>query len=153
MERNIEGLKKRLYSLTGHIDAALEYADFQEYGDLSGIEYDPRDPEQRLLVSEYQRILELLGEAQGRLEYLQRPTGGLLPLHKNERGRYETTEREYTSGGGIEYLQDVEIYSDGEPETVKEWRRSRVEHDGKDYYIVGERQTPLDGLIVRERER
>lgn len=133
--------------------SALEYADFQEYSDLSGIEWDPRDPEQRFLVSEYQRILERLEDVQMRLEYLQRPTGEPLPLRKNERGRYETAEREYTSGGGIEYLQTVDIYPDGEPETATEWRKSRVEHDGKDYYIVGDRQTPLDGLIVRERNR
>ena len=151
MERNITELERRLYSLEGSLKSILEYADYNNYDDLSGVDYDPKDPEQRLLAHEFRRILDKLDAVQSTLAYLKRPKKAPLPLHKNARGRYETESREYTSGSGIEYLQDVEAWPDGEPETVKEWRISRIEHNGHDYYIVANGATPLEGLTVRER--
>lgn len=31
------------------------------------------------------------------------------------------------------------------------WVRSRIEHDGSDYYLFGHHSVPLEGLVVRER--
>jgi hypothetical protein len=151
MERTLQELERRLYALEGSLKSILKYADYENYYDLSGIDYDPRDPDQRLLAHEFRRILDRLEGVQCTLAYLKRPKKAPLPLYKNSRGRYETESREYTSGSGIEYLQEMEAWPDGEPETVKEWKISRIEHNGQDYYIVANGATPLEGLLVRER--
>ena len=36
---------------------------------------------------------------------------------------------------------------------VPYWARTRLEHDGTDYYLVGHSKTSLDGLTVRMRTR
>lgn len=48
-------------------------------------------------------------------------------LHKNERGKYEL-----------------------DSET---WVKTRIEHDGTDYYAVGLRDMNLDGMTAREPRR
>lgn len=154
----IEELEKRIYSLNGSIKEVLRASQYEKYGDLSGVDYSPEDPEENFIATELEGVLEKLDRIEGTLEYLQRPIEATGKLFKNERERYtarptETApdsfieEWEYTSGQGIEFL-----YSDPFEERAS-WRASRVEHNGKDYYIVGYPDIQLEGLTVRRRER
>ncbi|MBS1401307.1 MAG: DUF5348 domain-containing protein [Firmicutes bacterium] len=63
-------------------------------------------------------------------------------LHKNERGRYELDEdTQFTCGSGIEL------------KVCETWVKTRIEHDGTDYYAVGLRNLKLDGMTAREPRR
>lgn len=63
-------------------------------------------------------------------------------LHKNERGRYELDENtQFTCGCGIEL------------KICDTWVKTRIEHDGADYYAVGLRGMKLDGMTAREPRR
>ena len=115
-----------------------------EYNEVDGkINYSDTSDE-RLYQDEFKGILERLEMVKGDIEYLKRPIKKTGVLHKNDRGRYETEFMEYTSGNGIEALIN-------EDEIVK-WVVSRIEHNGKDYYIVGYSGINLEGLEVRIRE-
>jgi len=152
MDRTINDLSARLYSLNQEIKAAISESRFDEYEDLSGIKSDPRDPDQRQLVREYRDIFDKLETASRAIDYLQRPAADPERLHKNSQGKYETTKKVYSCGSPVEFLITEEIWPDGEPETVEEWRLGRIEHDGTDYYIFGYHDLPLEGLTVRQRE-
>ena len=63
-------------------------------------------------------------------------------LHKNERGRYELDENtQFTYGCGIEL------------KICETWVKTRIEHDGSDYYAVGLRGMKLEGMTAREPRR
>ena len=63
-------------------------------------------------------------------------------LHKNERGRYELDEETQFVCGSVIELKVCET-----------WVKTRIEHDGTDYYAVGLRGLKLDGLEARIPER
>ncbi len=130
------------------IDRILKLSTYDEYDDLSGLEINDKDSEQLFLLKELQSIMESLNEVRGRLAYLALPVKEVSRLHKNSDGRYETKSGHcYTSGCRVEAL-----ISDGFQEAPY-WVRTSIEHDGKDYYLVGYRQTELEGLKVRLRGR
>ncbi|SGO61961.1 Uncharacterised protein [Mycobacterium tuberculosis] len=108
---------------------------------------DALSPEQRL---EYEQLLGIgtrLEEALTRWKYLQKPVVAEGFLRKNERGRYEIDDRfEFTSGQSIEVLVSDPNFD----ETT--WVKTRVEHNGQDYYLVGYEEIPMDGLMARERD-
>ena len=130
------------------IDRILKLSTYDEYDDLSGLEINDKDSEQLFLLKELQSIMESLNEVRGRLAYLALPVKEVSRLHKNSDGRYETKSGHcFNSGCRVEAL-----ISDGFQE-VPYWVRTSIEHDGKDYYLVGYRQTELEGLKVRLRGR
>ena len=156
----IEELEKTLYRLNSSIEDALRASQYEEWGDLSGVEYSHEDPQESFLATELSGVLYKLEDIKARLDYLQRPIEAKGLLFKGDNGRYtaratETApdsfieEWEYTSGHSIEFL-----YTDPDEERTS-WRASRVEysHEKQDYYIVGYRETQLEGLTVRRRER
>ena len=133
--------------LNWNIENLLRLSTFEPYGDLSGLHIDYEDSEQLFLSQELREILEKLSTANHRLKYLSRPVRKTSRLHKNRSGRYETADGHYyTSGQGIEAL-----VPEGYPEVMC-WVWTRVEHDGKDYYLVGHHDVCMDGLTVRVRE-
>ncbi len=133
--------------LNWNIESLLRSSTFETYGDLSGLHIDYEDSEQLFLSQELREIMENLSNVNHRLKYLSRPVRETSRLHKNRSGRYETADGHcYTSGQGIEAL-----VPEGYPEVMC-WVRTRVEHDGKDYYLVGHHDVCMDGLTVRVRE-
>ncbi|MFD1428490.1 DUF488 family protein, N3 subclade [Kroppenstedtia sanguinis] len=91
-------------------------------------------------------VAEWLEETLTRWKYLQKPVVAEGFLRKNERGRYEIDDRfEFTSGQSIEVL----ISDPDFDETA--WVKTRVEHNGQDYYLVGYDEIPMAGLMARER--
>lgn len=119
---------------------------YEKYGDMGEVEIQ-NEAEDVFLRDEFDRIVNGLDDAKSRIEYLMLPISETGTLFRNSNGRYETEKgNEYTCGCRIEYLSVAE----DEYEHTK-WCRSSVEHDGNDYYIVGERNLSLDGLLVRVR--
>lgn len=106
-------------------------------------------PDDRLNGNEIYKILENLEKIKDKISYLNREVKVTGRLRKNEKDYYEmvtengTVEKVYHCGSSIEAL-----VPDGDTYT---WTISRVEHNGQDYYIYGDRTVPMEGLEVRER--
>lgn len=133
--------------LKWNIGSLLKLSGYERNGDLSGLNIDYEDGEQLFLTEELGEIMEKLDNVNWRLKYLSRPIKETSRLHKNRSGRYETSGGHYyTSGNGIEVL-----LPEGYPEVYR-WMWTRVEHDGKDYYLVGHHDVSMEGLTVRIRE-
>lgn len=141
----LKDLVSRLYNVNREITGIIKAAKFDEYDDLSGLNINYDDPEERFLLEELREIMGELENASRGLSYLARPITGEYTLHKNSGGRYECSAHEYSSGNGIEF------YYFDEYEERYSWAASRVEHDGNDYYIVGHKGLSLEGLRVRRR--
>ena len=151
----LDELTKEMEQLHRHVKRIVDMSEYREYDDLSGIEYDRQSAEDLLLVDEYKGILQKLDDVEYTLAYLKKPVAFEDTLTVNESGRYTTTNGRvtYTSGSGIEFLYQEEIYNSKkeEFEFVPCWRTSRIEHNGECYYIVGYSSVELDGLNVRVR--
>ena len=127
------------------ISRVLEMADYYRFDDLSGLEINYDDQDERFLQGELRSIFYRLDKVNREIEYLRRPIQGEYVLWKNEADRYECDVREFYSGSTIEcYVYDN--YDDR-----YKWTITRVEHNGKDYYLVDFENTPLEGLKVRIR--
>ena len=128
------------------IDSILKSSTYDDCDDLSGLDIDYRDGQQLFLLEELQAIMRNLDEVRGRLIYLSLPVREVSRLHKNESGRYETDGGHYyTCGSPIEALVE-----DGYRE-VPYWVWTRLEHNEKDYYLVGYGNVDMGGLTVRVR--
>ena len=142
----INELTTSLQELNKQISRVLRESRFADYDDLSGLDLDYENPEERFLLTEYREIMDSLDQVNRALNYLKRPIKGTYILHRNSRDRYECECREFTSGNSIEaYIFDE--YSER-----FEWIASRIEHNGSNYYIVGYPETELEGLKIRIRE-
>jgi hypothetical protein len=88
---------------------------------------------------------------------LERPVTIEGTLHKKSNGRYSVKDYELTSGSGLEFLCEDDCHSRYDKKSdsyinYQYWRASRIEHDGKNYYLVGtNRDIELEGLKVRIR--
>lgn len=103
--------------------------------------YDSGDPE-----SMYQRrVYTKAGDKlEGIVWMLERAFAEIADegfLKKGTNGRYSLNGFEFTSGATIEFLAED---SDG-----MRWVQSRIEHNGRDYYLVGHQHLSLKGLKVR----
>lgn len=105
--------------------------------------------ENAFLRDRLEGILDTLLDVGDELRYLRKPTHGEHTLMKFPSGRYgypseDGAVREFTCGDCLEAkIQDRSGSC--------RWIISRLEHDGFDYFLVGSRGTPPDGLTVRER--
>lgn len=139
-------LTMKLNSLNADIKEVLEYSKFRDYEDLSALDYN-KNAEDLLLIEEYRILLDKLDYVSNEIEYLKRPIKEEGTLYLNELGRYQIkgSNTYYSSGYGIEFLT-YDDYKD-----CYCWHTSTVEHNGKDYYIVGYPSVELNGLKVRVR--
>ena len=105
-------------------------------------EHDREDPEQRFEEREIRKVADHLYSLIYSVEYLQKPIQASGRVIKRSDGRYEIEGAEdyFTSGSPLEiWDESQEIYA-----------RTRIEHDGEDYFAVGIKQ-PLEGLQARCR--
>lgn len=107
------------------------------------------DPAQdRFLREQTAVMLESLTLFHAQFCYLNSPVSGEYQLSPFPNGRYGFFD------GNIHILScgktiEAEIHdSHGGPC----WVKSRIEHDGKDYFLRGHKGIPLAGLTIRERE-
>lgn len=133
--------------LNWNIRSLLRLSTYKDYDDLSGLEINYEDSEQLLILDELRTVMDKLADVENIIDRFSRPIEETSRLFKNESGRYETKAGHYyTSGSGIEALITDDRYE------VPYWVRTRVEHDGTNYYLVGHRGISLDGLTVRVRK-
>ncbi|MCM1027391.1 MAG: DUF5348 domain-containing protein [Roseburia sp.] len=145
---DLKAVLEKANDMKWRIDSILNFSTYEDYDDLSGLKINYRDGEQLFLLEELRTVMKNLEEAKDRLSYLARPIQEVSRLHRNESGRYETASgHSYTSGSLIEAL-----VKDGYHE-VPYWVRTSLEHNGRDYYLVGYTDVALDGLTVRVRGR
>lgn len=110
---------------------------------------DSSDPEDRFLQKSLEALLAQFEDIHEQLDYLKTPTHGEYQLERLPSGRYgyvdeDSTIHMFSCGSSIEAkIMD----SHGRPR----WIKSRIEHDGNDYFLWLHDSVPLDGLIVRER--
>lgn len=144
---DLEKVLSNLAKVSKEIGKVLEVSTYKRYNDLSGLKIDYSDKDQLFLLDEIRMIVEELEGLDRKIKYINTPISYTGTLYKNSSGRYETENGDYyTSGKSIEVL----IYD--EMSECKKWVLTRVEHDGKDYYVVGYKGVSLEGLTVRIRE-
>ncbi len=154
---NIKELENQLQNLRYSIDSVLKKSGYKDNLDLSEVDLNNTDPQERFLKKELEYVLAKLNSAVDELEYLSKPIESTGILHKNENGRYsfidnEGLEYEFSCGTGIEFLATEEdIDENGDIVEVERWVASSVEaKDGK-YYIVRWPELDMEGLTVRKR--
>lgn len=143
--KTLKDLLHELNSLNKGIGDVLNAANFRSYDDLSSLQINYQSPEDLFLLDELVEIMGKLEDINNSLTYLSKPIAGTYTLHKNRLGRYECAAHEYTSGNAIECLV-YDSYHD-----APSWVYTRIEHDGNDYYLVGYKEIPLEGLTVHIR--
>lgn len=146
--KNLRELLERSQKLNTEIKRLLKESTYLEYDDLSGLDIDYKDAEQLLLHEQLWRVMQELEEVSDRLDYLALPIKEVSRLHKNSDGRYETESGQYFTGGCR-----VEVLISDSFREVPRWVRTSIEHDGKDYFLVGYQEIGLEGLKVRLRGR
>jgi len=115
-----------------------------DYGDNINYEDNPND---RMLKNEIYNVLSMLDDVMIKLDYLNKPILFEGYLKKNKNRRYELNGIEFTCGNIIEAL----IYDDDFYDGKECWVRSRIEHNGKDYYIISSADEKIDNLKIRVR--
>lgn len=100
--------------------------------------------EEILEYNSLRSIQNKLEDALYEIKYLKKPVRAEGGLYKNTNDRYEIGDHELTSG------HPVEIYIYDSWSEKNAWYKSRIEHNGEDYYAVGY-DGPLDGLKARIR--
>ncbi len=124
----------------------LKYSTYTNYDDLSGLDIDFTDGEQLFLWDELRVITDRLADVQDYIAYLARPIVEVSRLRKGTAGKYRTAKgRFYGCGSRIEALVSDDYHE------VPYWTRTTVEHNGEDFYLVGYRDIPMNGLRVRVR--
>ena len=132
--------------LNRSITQFLKFSTYMDYDDLSGLDIDFSDGEQLLLLEELRRITDKLADVQEYVSYLTRPIMEVSILRKGTAGKYRTARGHfYDCRSSIEALVTDEYHE------VPYWTRTIVEHNGEDYYLVGYKNLPMDGLRVRVR--
>ena len=143
---NLEKVLSNLAKVSKEIGEVLEVSTYKRYSDLSGLEIDYSDKDQLFLLNEIKMIVEELEDLDRKIKYINTPVSYTGILHLQKDGRYGLDNGDYyTSGNSIEVL----VYD--EFSECKKWVSTRVEHDGKDYYIVGYKGVSMEGLTVRQR--
>lgn len=144
---NVKEVYERLYGIKGSIERAI--SEYSASGrpmiiDPHELELeDPADPDELGRRDMLYTIIDRLDKVLYDLEYLEgEPLEGVLV--KQASGRYDLSGHELTSGETIEILMAP---YEGDP---PRWIRTRVEHDGEDYYLDVGRQR-LGGLMARIR--
>lgn len=145
---SINDIMAQATALRREITQLLHNSTYPKYDDLSGLEIDYTDCEQLLLLDELRSVMEKLTDVEDTIRYLDLPIQESGQLWKNTEGRYQLDSGfYYCSGSPIEALVSDDWHE------APYWVRTRVEHDGRDYYLVGHRDVCMDGLTVRIRKR
>lgn len=134
------------FKLNRSIAQFLKFTTYPDYDDLSGLDIDFNDSEQLLIWEELRVITDRLADVQDFISYLARPIVEESRLRKGVAGKYRTAKGHYYDCSSI-----IEALVSDEYHEVPYWTRTTVEHNGKDYYLVGYRDVPMKGLRVRVR--
>lgn len=133
-------------ALKSEISKLLLASTYKECSDLSGLDINYGDSEQLLQLEVLRDITEKLADIEATLDYMSLPVLEGGQLVKNAVGKYTTNSGHVLHAGSmVEALIADGVYD------VPYWSIDRVEHDGTDYCLVKNLNTPMDGLAVRIR--
>ncbi|MCF6094321.1 DUF5348 domain-containing protein [Microaerobacter geothermalis] len=136
----IQELKSHIKKLESVFTAALEELEI-----IEDVDYNILSADERFEFNQIKKIKDRLWTLHHILEYVNMSVTAEGILFKNEAGRYALDEYTYfTCGSDIEVL-----IKDADGENY--WVKTRVEHDGEDYYLVNFPQLSMLGLYVRKR--
>ncbi|MGP4074165.1 DUF5348 domain-containing protein [Piscibacillus sp. B03] len=121
----------------------------RQVGDeLEHIDYDPNNIDETFMVDEFERIITDLEVAENKIDYIQRPIIDKGLITKNELGRYELPSGNYLTSGSICEILAYDDYFD-----CQMWLKTRIEHNGEDYYATALGSDKLiNGMMVRIRK-
>lgn len=107
------------------------------------------EAEDAFLRGQAEELLELLERLHKVLRCLKRPPHGAFTLKQLQSGRYgysdkDGKEHSFTCGKPLE----AKVY---DPYHQPRWVRTRIEHNGSDYFLWNYPSIALSGLTVRER--
>lgn len=156
MEKSLDETMKYMTKLQRVIKDLMNYTEFEIYDGLSDYDIDRNNPGELFKMDELQNIMGKLADIESQIRYINAPVRVEGELHKKSNERYEVNGCELTCGCRIEYLRRDrrhETYSNNEWINLPYWCKGRVEHNGKEYYIVGaDENVILEGLRVRIRK-
>lgn len=142
----------RLHEIDQAAQALVREAGFSfDTGSAQNVSFAPEGPDTRFLKESVELLLDPLGEMHSLLSYLETPASPEHVLERFNNGRYgyrdgNGSRREFSCGQTLEArITD----SSG----CLLWVKTRMEHDGDDYFIMGHRSVPLTGLTARERRQ
>lgn len=143
-----EEIKKELSKLQRNMDNLLPRDwDNQVCDEIEFSDFENSNANDWYLQERFNKIFSLMTDLHYEIEYLKLPVAFDGFLVKNNRGRYELNNFELTSGCGLE----IKIYDDFDE--CKKWVKTRVEHDGADYYFVGYKDYSVSGRRARIRRK
>lgn len=131
-----------------NLDRIVKDSQYDDYSDLSGLEIDFKNPEERLLWDELRGVMEKVSDLNYLIKYLSTPIKCEGILHVNQNGRYETEHGDYYTSGS-----SIEVYLYDRFDDVWKWVISSVEHNDNGYYIVNYPNVNMEGLKVRRRRK
>ncbi len=143
---NLQEVLAEAVKLNKSITQFLKFSTYTNYDDLSGLDIDFKDGEQLFLREELRGIAARLTEAQDNILNLSSPIVEVSRLRKGTAGKYRTAKGHFYDCRSI-----IEALVSDEYHDVPYWTRTVVEHNGKDYYMVGYEGISLKGLTVRVR--
>lgn len=148
----LEDVFSRLHGIDQAAQALIREAGFSsDTGFIEGVSFPSDGPDTRFLKESIELLLDPFEEMHSLLSYLDTPASPEHVLEKFPNGRYGYRDgkgscREFTCG----QILEARIWDSS---GCQRWVRTRMEHDGFDYFIMGHGSVPLTGLTVRERGR
>lgn len=146
-----DDLLKQLTAIDKEAVSILKATGFHSVEGLGSAVQPLRDPAEDIFLREQtENLLESLALLHQELCYLKSPVCEEFRVEPFPDGRYGFWSKDgrkhiLSCGSSIEAkIQDR--YG------RLRWVRSRIEHDGSDYFLWGHMELPLSGLTVRERE-
>lgn len=144
--KSLAQIMDQAMALKSEISKLLLASTYKECSDLSGLDINYGDSEQLLQLEVLRDITEKLADIEATLDYMSLPVLEGGQLVKNAVGKYTTNSGHVLHAGSmVEALIADGVYD------VPYWSIDRVEHDGTDYCLVKNLNTPMDGLAVRIR--
>lgn len=159
MGKSLDETMKYMTKLQNVIKDLMDYTEFEIYDGLSDYDIDGNNPGELFKMDELQNIMGKLADIESQIRYINAPVRVEGVLHKKSNDRYEVNGCELTCGCRIEYLRrdgrHVICDSNNDNDEWIElpyWCKGGIEHNGKEYYIVGaDKNVILEGLRVRIR--
>ena len=142
----------RLHEIDQAAQALIREAGFSsDTGSADNVPFVPDRPDTHFLKESIELLLAPLSEMHSLLSYLETPASPEYVLERFRNGRYgyrdgKGSRREFSCGQTLE-ARITDRFG------CLRWVKTRVEHDGDDYFIMGHRSVPLAGLTVRERRQ
>ncbi len=141
----ITKLLQDIFCFQSSINSLLQDSSFLECDDFSYKYEMPKTADEFLYFDVLRDVFDKLADVNYDIKYLKTPVKFTGYLSKNENGRYEIDNHEFTSGSLIEFL-----YFD-EYDEVEKWKISRVESRNGEYYIYNFSDVDMYNLQVRVR--